>query len=92
MATAITGTLVLEKAVALDVPPRWAVAAVKTCVIGMFLLPLVIPLVMVGGAAFLDAQAETFRMAGSLFFIALWVTMAAFAKALTSHYPPVPRR
>ena len=63
----------------------------KTCVIGMFLLPLAIPLVMVAGAAFLDAQAETFRMAASLFSVALWVTMATFAKALTSAYPPVPR-
>lgn len=92
MARSIAGILVQEQAVVRDVPPAWAVNVVKTCVVGIFLLPLLVPPVMVAGSAFLGAQAETFRMAACLFFVGLWVTMATFAKALTDAYPPVPRK
>jgi hypothetical protein len=81
-----------EQVLALDVPPRWAVVAVKVCVVGMLLMPLCIPPVALAANALLGAQAENFRMAACLASVAIWATMVACARILTSHYPPVPRK
>jgi hypothetical protein len=73
-------------------PPPWAVLSVKCCVVGILALPLVVPLLLAGRAAFGPIDDDSFRRAAFFGSVGLWVAMFVLAQYLITVYPPVPRR
>jgi hypothetical protein len=71
-------------------PPPWAVLSVKCCVVGILTLPLAVPLLLAGSAAF--GVAESVRRAAFFAALIVWVAMFVLAEYLITVYPPVPRR
>lgn len=71
-------------------PPAWAVAVVKCCLVGILVWPVVAPLLLLAGSAFLGVRAEHFRSVATPGLIGVWLFMLGMAHTLTTHYPPVP--
>jgi hypothetical protein len=80
-----------EHAVIREAPPSWAVLTVKGCVVGLLGLPLATPLLLAASMA-LGPGADLGRKIAFATSVVVWVGMFACAQALTTLYPPVPRR
>jgi hypothetical protein len=74
-----------------EAPPSWTVLTVKSCVVGLLVLPLAMPILLAASMA-LGPGADLGRKIAFASSVVVWVGLFACAQVLTTLFPPVPRR